>query len=248
MNICQTKLALQQVSHSFGEKKVLDRISLQVGEGEIVSLLGGSGVGKTTLFHCIAGLLTPDSGEILLDGKPLQTGQVGYMLQKDLLMPHKTLLENLALPLLLKKVSKKTAFDQVSAQLSTFGLEGYGHFYPSALSGGMKQRAALLRTYLSSHSLFLLDEPFSALDSLTKSELHQWYLEKMNNISTLFITHDMDEALTLSQRIYLLAGQPANIVAHWTLPPKKDPDFPLTPEFLTYKKEIIQSLKQNSTR
>lgn len=246
MNTCQTKLAVRQLSKSFGEKKVLDSIDLQVSQGEIVSLLGASGGGKTTLFHCIAGLLKPEEGEILLDAQPIQQGQVGYMLQKDLLMPHKTLVENLALPLLLQKVPKKSALLQVEEQLPTFGLEGYGDFYPSALSGGMRQRAALLRTYLTSQALLLLDEPFSALDSLTKGDMQQWYLETMSKIkaTTLFITHDMDEALTLSHRIYLL-GQ-GRIVAQWTLPQDKDPNFPLTPEFLDYKKEIIHCLRANS--
>lgn len=248
MNTCQSKLEIRQLSKAFDQKQVLGNINLTVNQGEIVSLLGASGVGKTTLFHCISGLLSPDEGGIFLEGTEVtgEKGHIAYMLQKNLLLPHKTLVENLALPLLLQKVPKKTAYDQVKQHLPTFGLEGYGDFYPSALSGGMGQRAALLRTYLCGKEMLLLDEPFSALDAMTKREMHQWYVKMMQELglSTLLITHDMDEALCLSQRIYLLAGTPGKVVFTLSLPQDKGADFSLSPTFLSYKKEIIQVLSQ----
>lgn len=252
MNTCPNPLLkLEGLSKSYGDKKVIEEIHLHLQQGELVSLLGTSGVGKTTLFHLIAGLTCPDSGRVLLDGQDItgQSGKISYMLQKDLLLPYKTLEENIALPLLLKGTKKSQALDMVQSHLPRFGLEGYGQYYPKALSGGMCQRAALLRTYLFSDSVALLDEPFSALDSLTKGDLQQWYLSIMADIklSTLFITHDMDEAIFLSDRIYLLCGRPGQIVAELTIssPKPRTQDFLLSPEFIQYKKEIIQIFRSH---
>ena len=211
-------------------------------------LLGASGGGKTTLFNVISGLLKPDHGKVLLDGKDItnQPGQISYMLQKDLLLPYRTIEDNVALPLLLKGMKKKEARLQVSPMFARFGLEGTQKQYPAQLSGGMRQRAALLRTYMFSQDVALLDEPFSALDTLTKSSIHKWYLDVMEKIqlSTLFITHDMDEAILLSDRIYLLSGSPGEITGEIIIKepkPRRD-DFHLTPEFLEYKRKILSLL------
>ena len=211
-------------------------------------LTGGRGSGKTTLFNIISGLLTPDSGQILLDGEDItnQSGHISYMLQKDLLLPYRTIEDNAALPLLLKGEKKKTARNKVSPLFEQFGLEGTQKKYPSQLSGGMRQRAALLRTYMFSKDVALLDEPFSALDTLTKSSMHKWYLDVMEKIqlSTLFITHDIDEAILISDRIYLLSGSPGEITGEIIIKeqkPRKD-DFNLTAEFLEYKREILSLL------
>lgn len=252
MTTSQTKLQVCDLSHRYGQKQILDKIQLQLQEGELVSILGGSGVGKTTLFHLISGLLPPDSGEIILNQEIItgKTGKIAYMLQKDLLLPHKTLLQNIALPLLLQGEKKQRAFDTVRENLETFGLAGYENQYPHTLSGGMCQRAAFLRTYLFSQEVALLDEPFSALDSLTKGELQDWYLQIMEKIklSTLFITHDMDEAIYLSDRIYLLCGRPAHMVAEVIIKEERprSKDFCLSPSFIQYKKEIIQLLAENN--
>lgn len=195
------------VSKSFGAHKILDKISMNVRNHEIVSVLGISGSGKTTLFHLISGMLTPEEGIIETDSK------IGYMMQKDLLMPWKTVIDNIALPLILKGVNKKDAYKKVSSYLGQFGLTGTGDFYPNTLSGGMRQRAALLRTYLQSGEVLLLDEPFSSVDAITRHQLHRWLLEIFNelSLSILLITHDIEEALLLSDRIYVLAGNPAGI-------------------------------------
>ena len=242
------KLEVNHISKSFDDKQILQDISITLNQGELVSLLGVSGGGKTTLFNIIAGLLPPDEGNVILNGKDItnQPGQISYMMQKDLLLPYRTIEDNAALPLLLKGVNKRDARTQVSPLFAQFGLEGTQKKYPAQLSGGMRQRAALLRTYLFSQDVALLDEPFSALDTLTKRSIHQWYLDVMEKIqlTTLFITHDIDEAILLSDRIYLLSGNPGRIAAEIVIQepkPRRD-DFSLTPEFLEYKRKILSLL------
>ncbi|MCI2057203.1 MAG: ABC transporter ATP-binding protein [Oscillibacter sp.] len=242
------KLEVHGVSKTFADKKVLENISITLKEGELVCLLGVSGGGKSTLFNIISGLMAPDCGQVFLDGEDVtvKPGHISYMLQKDLLLPYRTIEDNVALPLLLRGVQKQEARSQVSRYFAEFGLEGTEKKWPSQLSGGMRQRAALLRTYMFSQNVALLDEPFSALDTLTKSAMHKWYLEVMDRIrlSTLFITHDIDEAILLSDRIYLLTGQPGRITEEITIrePRPRRADFNLSPEFLAYKKNIIEKL------
>ena len=250
---------MENVSKSFGDKKVLESVSLTLEEGEIVCILGASGVGKSTLFHIISGLLMPDEGRVLLDGEDVtgKPGKISYMLQKDMMLPYKTVLDNVALPLIIKKMSGegkigpgrriRTAREKAAAFFEEFGLSGYEKKYPAQLSGGMRQRAALLRTYLFSQEVALLDEPFSALDTITKGKMHQWYLSIMEEIhmSTLFITHDMDEAIILSDRIYILGGTPAVIQDEITVSGKKPgaEEFKISPEFLEYKKRILEYIQ-----
>ena len=247
------KLEVNHISKSFDGKPVLQDVSITLNRGELVCLLGVSGGGKTTLFHIISGLLQPDSGAIVLDGKDIthQPGHISYMLQKDLLLPYRTIEDNVALPLLLQGKKKKEARSQVSPMFAQFGLEGTQKKYPAQLSGGMRQRAALLRTYLFSQEVALLDEPFSALDTLTKSAIHRWYLDVMQKIqlSTLFITHDIDEAILLSDRIYLLSGSPGEITGEIVVqePKPRRSDFNLTAEFLDYKRQILALLHRGST-
>ena len=242
------KLEVNHISKSFDGKPILQDISITLNQGELVSLLGVSGGGKTTLFNIIAGLLPPDEGNVILNGKDItnQPGQISYMMQKDLLLPYRTIEDNAALPLLLKGVNKRDARTQVSPLFAQFGLEGTQKKYPAQLSGGMRQRAALLRTYLFSQDVALLDEPFSALDTLTKRSIHQWYLDVMEKIqiTTLFITHDIDEAILLSDRIYLLSGNPGRITAEIVIqePKPRREDFSLTSEFLEYKRKILSLL------
>lgn len=242
------KLEVKNVSKSFDGRLILDNVSIELNRGELVCLLGVSGGGKTTLFNVISGLLSPDEGQVLLDGQQItgKPGHVSYMLQKDLLLPYRTIEDNVALPLLLRGVKKKEAREQAAPLFRQFGLEGTQKKYPAQLSGGMRQRAALLRTYLFSQDVALLDEPFSALDTLTKSGVHKWYLDVMEQIrlSTLFITHDIDEAILLSDRIYLLSGQPGRITEEIRIrePKPRTPDFNLTAEFLEYKRRILALL------
>ena len=242
------KLEVKHVSKRFDGRPVLDDISIELNRGELVCLLGVSGGGKTTLFNVISGLLRPDAGRVLLDGRDItgQPGSISYMLQKDLLLPYRTIEDNVALPLVLRGVKKQAAREQVRPMFRQFGLEGTQKKYPAQLSGGMRQRAALLRTYLFSQDVALLDEPFSALDTLTKSAIHRWFLGVMEQIhlSTLFITHDIDEAILLSDRIYLLSASPGTITGEIVIrePKPRPAEFNLTPEFLSYKRKILSML------
>lgn len=242
------KLEVKGVSKSFDGKQIIQKIDICLRQGELVCLLGASGGGKTTLFHVISGLLKPEEGSVWLDGQDItgQPGKISYMLQKDMLLPYKTVLDNVALPLVIKGEKKKAARKEAARYFEEFGIEGYEKSYPSQMSGGMRQRAALLRTYLFSQEIALLDEPFSALDAITKSAMHQWYLSVMEQIklSTLFITHDIDEAILLSDRIYILGGRPGKITDEIVIEEKRprNQDFLLTDTFLSYKKRIMEQI------
>lgn len=253
-----TILKTENITKVYGDKTVIEDINIHLKEGELVSLLGVSGAGKSTLFNIISGLLIPDSGKVLLldknadaelediTGKP---GRVAYMLQKDMLLPHKRVIDNVALPLFLKGMSKKEARNKAEKLFDEFGLDGTQYKYPAQLSGGMKQRAALLRTYMASGGVVLLDEPFSALDTITRSAMHRWYLDVMEHIalSTLFITHDIDEAILLSDRIYILGGTPGRITAEIIISenrPRRE-DFGVSQEFLEYKRQILKAIERS---
>ena len=241
-------LSAEHITKQYSGRTIIRDISIHLEQGELVSLLGLSGSGKTTLFHVLSGLTLPEQGQVFLDGEDItgKPGKISYMLQKHLLLPHKKIIDNVALPLILHGKGKAEARREAEPLFSQFGLEGTQYQYPSQLSGGLRQRAALLRTYLSRSRVALLDEPFSALDTITKSQIHEWYLDVMERIdlSTLFITHDIDEAILLSDRIYLMTGRPGEIGSEISIRPErtKRKDFTLSQEFLEYKKTILSIL------
>lgn len=236
-----------------GEPIVRD-VSLTLGRGEMVCLVGRSGCGKTTLFHGLAGLVRPDAGTVDLDGVDItgKPGHVSYMLQKDLLLPQRTIIDNVALPLLVKGTPKKRAREEAAALFGEFGIAGTEDKYPSELSGGMRQRAALLRTSMSDSPVVLMDEPFSALDALTRADMQQWLLAMMERLgfASILITHDVDEAIALADRISVLGSAnddgklPSTVVA--TIPverPRADrADFLLTPDALDIKRQVLSYL------
>lgn len=244
------KLETENITMKFGSETIIRDVSIAVDQGELVSLLGVSGSGKTTLFNCISGIYTPVSGHVILDGEDITgtTGHISYMLQKDLLLPYKTIEDNVALPLFIRGVPKQEARQQASAHFEEFGLEGTQKKYPKQLSGGMRQRAALLRTYLFSDDVALLDEPFSALDTITKGKIHKWYLDVMEkiNLTTVFITHDINEAVLLSDRIYIMTGKPGEIRTEMKIdtPRSQRQDYDLTDEFMEYKRQIVALLDE----
>ena len=232
-------LEIKNLSYSFGDNHILKDINIYVKENEMVTIVGSSGVGKSTLFNLIAGVLKKQSGEITIDGSDDYIGKVAYMLQKDLLFEHKTIINNVILPLIIAKIDKKVALEEGRKILKQFNLEKYADKYPKQLSGGMRQRVALIRTYMFKRNIFLLDEAFSALDAITKKELHKWYLNLKNefNLTTLLITHDIEEAIFLSDRIYILANKPGEIIKEIKI--EINPNEDIDVQRLFYKKEIL---------
>ena len=239
-------LRTENINKSFDDKIILKDINIKLNKGELVSFVGVSGSGKTTLFNIIAGLLGPDSGKVFLRGKEItnKAGKVSYMLQKDLLLPYMTIIDNVSLPLVLRGDKKKVAREKVKDLFKDFGLEGNEYKYPSQLSGGMAQRAALLRTYVLGSEVTLLDEPFSALDAITKASIHKWYKNIINEmkISTIFITHDIEEAVKLSDRIYILGKNPGTIIDEINIRENFHDNFFEDENFIKYKKYIINKL------
>ncbi|MBU9722794.1 MULTISPECIES: ABC transporter ATP-binding protein [Bacillaceae] len=245
-------LKLVDIHHSFVEgiehAKVVNGVNLSLEKGEFVSIIGPSGCGKSTLFNLVAGLEIPMEGEILLNGQSVngQRGHVSYMMQKDLLFPWKTVLENVLLGATVSKENVREAREEALSLFPLFGLEGYENNYPTVLSGGMKQRAALLRTFLHKKELLLLDEPFGALDALTREKMHEWLLDIWSQMqrSVLFITHSIDEAIFLSDRIYVLTPRPTAVLQEFNveLARPRTKEMTLSDEYLELKQKLMKAL------
>ena len=217
------KVEVRRLCFQYERKPLLDNVSLNVAEGEFVSLLGASGCGKSTVLNLLAGILRPDSGEVLVDGQPLSgmTGHFAYMPQNDLLFPWKTVLENACLYARIHG-DLRAAREQAKALFPAFGLAGYENAYPNELSGGMRQRAAFLRTALCGADILLLDEPFGALDVISRGDMQDWLISMKGSLNrtALLVTHDVDEAIYLSDRIYILGGTPTRVVREVAIPEK----------------------------
>lgn len=242
------KLSLDAVSRTFGDLQVLDRVSFDVAPGEFVSLVGPSGAGKSTLFNIIAGLDSPSSGQVLFNGTDARgrRDQTAYMPQKDLLFPWRTIEENAALGLVVQGMRRADARARVREWFPRFGLEGFEKALPFELSGGMRQRAALLRTVVQERSTLLLDEPFGALDSLTRQEMQQWLQEVWagNEWTALLITHDVREAVMLSDRVVVLGPRPASVreIVEVDLPRPRGVDQLASPAFGELERRILELL------
>ncbi len=226
----------------------LDPIDLTVAQGEFVTLIGPSGCGKSTLFNIIAGVDEASEGSITIDGHSNVTraGQCGYMLQQPLLLSWRTVEENVMLGLDVRHVPHKQAQQAAQELLKRFGLAEFAQSYPTTLSGGMRQRVALLRTVLFNSSFLLLDEPFGALDALTRFSLQMWLLELWQTLqaSVLFITHDVREAMLLSDRVYVLSARPAHVlrVINIDLPRPRKQEHLALPASLLLEQELLHVL------
>jgi ABC-type nitrate/sulfonate/bicarbonate transport system ATPase subunit len=242
-----TTLSIQNMSKSFDGELILDDLTIQVEEGEFVSILGPSGSGKSTLFHVIGGLFTPDSGDIQLDGQSIngRRGSISYMPQSPSLFPWRTVIENVMLG---QELHGKRDKDRAMNMIERAGLKGYEDAYPEDLSGGMKQRVAFIRALVSPQSFLCLDEPFSALDEFTRLDMQKWLLSiwEEDLSSVLFVTHNIDEALFLSDRIIVLSTRPARVQKEFKVPfPRpRDKEILLTGEFLKWKTDIFEELSQ----
>ncbi|MCA1669086.1 MAG: ABC transporter ATP-binding protein [Thermomicrobia bacterium] len=228
----------------------VQELSLTVPSGMFVTVIGPSGCGKSTLFGLLAGLIIPVSGSVAVHGASVigKPGQVGYMPQRDLLLPWRTVLQNVTLgPELAQRGSAGAAHREARERLPVFGLEGFADVYPSALSGGMRQRAALLRTVLMERDVLLLDEPFGALDALTRAALQEWLLGvwAAEGQTVLFITHDVDEAVFLADRVVVMMPRPGRVRTAIDIPlprPRAHADLVADPTFNALKAAVLAAL------
>jgi len=231
------------------ELKVLENVNLKAEEGKFVSIIGPSGCGKSTLFRTIAGLESDYDGFVAVNGSDVRESRpyIAYMLQKDLLLPWRNVYRNIVLPLELDGTLKKADTGFIQKMISEFGLEDFIDAYPNELSGGMRQRVALLRTWLMKGSVMLLDEPFGALDALTRNHMQDWLTDIWENHrkTVLFITHDIEEAVYLSDEVYVMGPRPGTIVGSLRIaldrPRKREVVY--TPQFIEYKKHLMSSLR-----
>jgi ABC-type nitrate/sulfonate/bicarbonate transport system ATPase subunit len=246
------KLCVDDVSMTFktptGVFHALAPMTLSIPQGRFVSLIGPSGCGKSTIFNIIAGLLEPTAGRVMIDGVDATgtIGRVGYMLQKDLLLPWRTVLDNTILGMEIQGVPLRQARERALPLLNRYGLSGFEYLYPNSLSGGMRQRAALLRTLLFDTDVILLDEPFGALDAQTKLQMQEWLLQLWSDFgkTVLFVTHDVEEAIYLSDEVHVMGTRPGRLIATIpvSLPRPRIRTSALTPEFIALKEHCLALL------
>ncbi|MDE1991220.1 MAG: ABC transporter ATP-binding protein [Rhizobiaceae bacterium] len=242
------RLEFRGIRKSYGAMAVLDDISLRVDDGEFVTIVGPSGAGKSTILKLLTGTEKADGGHILFDGKSLSesAASFAFMPQCDALMPWSRIIDNTTLGLRVHGMERKAARAVVAPLFEPFGLAGFERHFPSQLSGGMRQRAALLRTVVQKHDMLLLDEPFGALDALTRTQMQEW-LQTMwsdHRWTALLITHDVREAVFLSDRIYVLSPRPARIIREIRVPlprPRKLSDL-ADPAVRDIETEILDTL------
>ena len=249
-------LRAQGVSKSFegrsGPVQALRRVNLSAREGEFVSIIGPSGCGKSTLFNIFSGVLKPDEGHVYIHDQAVggRVGFTGYMPQKDLLLPWRTVLDNVILGPEVAGVPKQDALEEALPLLREFGLAGFESAYPHTLSGGMRQRVAFLRTVLYGKDILLLDEPFGALDAMTRSAMQEWLLgvwQRMRQ-TIIFVTHDVEEAVLLSDRVYVMTARPGQIRKEIAvdLPRPRTYEMLADRRFLDHKLELLQALREES--
>ena len=252
------KIKLSSIDKAFDVngrwEAVLESVDVVANSGEFISIIGPSGCGKSTLLNIIAGLDDVDGGTVEMEGDAasVRLGSIGYMQQKDLLMPWRSVLDNTILGLELHGLTKKEARRRALDLVETFGLKGFERQYPFALSGGMRQRAAFLRTMLLDQDVILLDEPFGALDALTRVQMQEWLLELWKSLrkTIILITHDVDEAILLSDRVYVLTARPGRVkmVLDIGLPRPRSYQSVTTSAFMELKSMLLATLHEESSR
>jgi ABC-type nitrate/sulfonate/bicarbonate transport system ATPase subunit len=251
------KVRVERLSKRFGKGSnaflALEETSFEVADREFATVIGPSGCGKSTLFNILAGLTTPTTGHVLMDGTSIdaERGHVGYMMQRDCLMQWRTILGNVIIGLEVLGHKRKDAKAKARELIARFGLAGFEDRYPSALSGGMRQRAALLRTLLLDRDLLLLDEPFGALDAITRGSMQEWLLDIWSEYrrTVLFITHDIEEAIYLADRVFVMGGPPGRIVADIRVDLPRPRDYEQMvglPEFGDLKQQLLHFVRPRS--
>jgi ABC-type nitrate/sulfonate/bicarbonate transport system ATPase subunit len=250
-------LELRAMTKTFGHVQALAGLEASVAQGEFVTLVGPSGCGKSTLFNIVAGLEEPDPGSILrFEGKSCHAadllGRVSFMPQRDLLLPWRNVIDNAILALDVEGVPRAKARAKALKMLPEFGLAGFEQQYPHQLSGGMRQRVALMRTFLFERDLMLLDEPFGALDALTRAMMQRWLLDVWQTYrrTILFITHDVDEAIFLGDRVLVMAARPGAVKLEQvvSLPRPRPPDIVTAPEFVGLKRALLDAIEEESMK
>lgn len=245
----ESKLQVDDIHLAYPGLPVLDGVSVDVAPGEFVSVIGPSGCGKSSLFNVVAGLTRPDRGRIVVDGEDAtgRTDPFAYMPQQDLLFPWRSVLDNTALGLEVAGVGRRAARRRAAELFEPFGLAGVEHARPAELSGGMRQRAALLRTVVQDRAVLLLDEPFGALDQLTRTDVQTWLdgVRARFDWTVLLITHDIREAVRLSDRVVVLGPRPARVRREVTvdLPRPRFPEMVTTPAFAAVEAELLGILR-----
>ena len=250
----EPKIRVEGVTKSFAQNgrtlSVLEDVDFYAGDGELVGIIGPSGCGKSTLLNIIAGLDQPNTGAIYLNARRAdrRLGKVGYMQQKDLLLPWRNVIDNAVLGLELQGVPRRVARFRAMELMEQFGLKGFEREYPFALSGGMRQRASFLRTVLADQDVFLLDEPFSALDALNRAQIQVWLLGLWESLrkTIVLVTHDVEEAIFLSDRVYVMTARPGRIklVERVDLPRPRTLDMVTEPSFVALKAKLLASIRQ----
>ncbi|NYI41298.1 ABC transporter ATP-binding protein [Demequina lutea] len=248
----RAELKIEGVTREFVTKSsktlALSDSSITVEPGEFLSIIGPSGCGKSTLFNIVAGLDMPTTGDIRINGESIvgEQGHVGYMLQKDLLLPWRSVLNNIIIGMEVSGMPKKRARELAMPFLEAYGLKEFAKHRPDQLSGGMRQRAALLRTILFNRDVILLDEPFGKLDAQTRATMQEWLLDVWDDFkkTVVFVTHDIDEAVYLSDRVVVMAPRPGRVIADIPIAldrPRK-PAIVTSDEFIAYKNRIFSLL------
>jgi len=250
--MASAKLRIDDISMDFptpaGVFLALAHVTLSVAPGQFVSLIGPSGCGKSTIFNVAAGLQEPTAGRVVIDGVDATgtIGRVGYMLQKDLLLPWRTVLDNVILGMEIQGKPLREARERALPLLRKYGLSGFEYLYPNSLSGGMRQRAALLRTLLFDTDVILLDEPFGALDAQTKAHMQEWLMQLWSDFqkTVVFVTHDVEEAIFLSDEIHVMGTRPGRILERIPipLPRPRERSITLSPEFVAIKERCLNLL------